>query len=167
MTVYKIVYLPDSRLRAETTPVEVFDSALQTLIDDMYETMEAANGIGLAATQIGISKKLAVIDVSRERNQRLCIINPEIVEKEGEELMEEGCLSVPGAYDKAPRALRVKVKALDRYGKPFEIEADGLLAHCLQHEIDHLSGKLFVDYLSPLKRRLALKKLEKVKRLAK
>lgn len=166
MSLYQIIYLPDSRLRAETAPIEVFDDDLQTLIDDMIETMDAANGIGLAATQIGISKKLAVIDVSKERNQRLCIINPEIIEKEGEELMEEGCLSVPGAYDKAPRALRVKVKALDRHGKPFELEAEGTLAHCLQHEIDHLNGKLFVDYLSPLKRRFALKKLEKIKRQA-
>lgn len=164
MAIRKIIYLPDGRLRAETAPIEVFDDELQTLIEDMYETMDAAKGIGLAATQIGISKKLAVIDVSPERNQRFCIINPEITEKEGEELMEEGCLSVPGAYDKAPRALRVKVKALDRNGKPFEIEADGILAHCLQHEIDHLNGKLFVDYLSPLKRKLALKKLEKIKR---
>ncbi len=166
MAVRPIIFLPDPRLRDETMPITVFDDELQTLIDDMYETMDDASGIGLAATQIGLSLKLAVIDVSRERNQRLCIINPEIVEREGEELMEEGCLSVPGAYDKAPRALRVKVKALDRHGKPIEIEGEGLLAHCLQHEIDHLNGKLFVDYLSPLKRRFALKKLEKIKRRA-
>lgn len=164
MTVRTVIFLPDPRLRAPTAKIEVFDDELRTLIDDMIETMYAANGIGLAAPQIGISKKLAVIDVSEERNQPFCIVNPEILEKEGEELMEEGCLSVPGPYDKAPRALRVKVKAQDRDGKIFEIEGDGLLAHCLQHEIDHLHGKLFVDYLSPLKKQLAMKKLEKIKR---
>lgn len=161
MTIRTIIFLPDHRLRAPTAPVDVFDDKLQTLIDDMIETMDHAEGIGLAAPQIGISKKLAVIDITRERNSRLVIINPEIIDKQGEEWMEEGCLSVPGAYDKAPRALAVKVKALDRTGKPFEIEADGTLAHCLQHEIDHLNGRLFVDYLSSLKRKLALKKLEK------
>lgn len=164
MALYEVIFLPDSRLRAPTAPIEIFDDELKTLIKDMYETMYAENGVGLAATQIGISKKIAVIDVSRERNQPFCIINPEILEREGEELMEEGCLSVPGSYDKAPRALRVKVRAQDQDGKHFEIEADGLLAHCLQHEIDHLNGKLFVDYLSPLKRKFALKKLEKIQR---
>lgn len=161
MSLYPIVYLPDVRLRKETQAITTFDDELQKLIDDMIETMYKANGIGLAAPQIGLSLKLAVIDVSRERNQAFCIINPEILEKSGEELMEEGCLSVPGAYDKAPRAIKVKVRALDRHGKSFELEADGLLAHCLQHEIDHLNGKLFVDYLSPLKRQMARKKQEK------
>jgi peptide deformylase len=165
--IYKLVYLPDERLRNPTESVTAFDAKLQTLIDDMFETMYQANGIGLAAPQIGISLKLAVIDVSSERNQQICIINPEIIAREGEALKEEGCLSVPSVYDKAPRALRVKMRALDRHGNPFEIDADGLLAHCIQHEIDHLNGKLFVDYLSPLKKQMARKKLEKFKRQAK
>ncbi len=164
MSLYPLVYLPDPRLRKETQAVTNFDDALQKLIDDMYETMYKSNGIGLAAPQIGLSLKLAVIDVSRERDQPFCIINPEIIAREGEEFMEEGCLSVPGAYDKAPRAIKVKVRALDRHGKSFELEADGLLAHCLQHEIDHLNGKLFVDYLSPLKRQMARKKQDKTLR---
>lgn len=167
MTTYTVVYLPDSRLREPTQPITVFDNALQTLIDDMFETMYAAKGIGLAAPQIGISKKLAVIDVKGDKSQTYCLINPEIVERSGDELMEEGCLSVPGVYDKAPRATKVKMRALDRNGKPYELEADGLLAHCIQHEIDHLNGKLFVDYLSPLKRNLARKKLDKFKRRTK
>ncbi len=164
MAVRTIIYLPDPRLRLPTKPITVFDDKLQALIDDMYETMEHAQGIGLAAPQIGISLKVAVIDVSKERNQRMCIINPEIIAREGQEILEEGCLSVPGVYDKAPRALKVKMRALDQQGKPFEIEADGLLAHCIQHEVDHLNGKLFVDYLSPLKRQMARKKQEKFKR---
>lgn len=167
MAVRKIVYLPDPRLRDLTMPVTIFDDKLQTLINDMIETMYDAKGVGLAAPQIGISLKLAVIDASRDHNQPFTIINPEILEKEGEHMMEEGCLSVPSVYDKAPRALKVKVRALDRYGKPFEMEADGLLAHVLQHEIDHLNGKLFVDYLSPLKKQMARKKLDKFKRLQK
>jgi len=166
MALYPVLHLPDPRLRNVAQPVTDFGPELQKLIDDMYETMYHEKGIGLAATQIGIAKRLAVIDVSQERNQRLCIINPEILTREGSELMEEGCLSVPGIYDKAPRAVRVKMRALDRQGKSFELETDGLLAHCIQHEIDHLNGKLFIDYLSPLKRKMAQKKLEKHKRRA-
>jgi len=165
MTVRTIIHLPDERLREQTQEVHnIADKEIQTLIDDMIETMYAADGIGLAATQIGISKRLAVIDISKEHNQPIVLINPEIIAREGEELMSEGCLSVPGFYDKAPRALKVKMRALDRHGKQYEIEADGLLAHAIQHEIDHLHGKLFVDYLSPLKRQLARRKLEKHKR---
>ncbi len=167
MTLRTIIYLSHPTLHKPAKPVTSFDGELQTLIDDMYETMYHANGIGLAGPQINIPLRLAVIDVSRERNEPFCIINPEIISAEGKELMEEGCLSVPGIYDKAPRALKVKVAALDREGKPFEIEGDGLLAHCLQHEIDHLNGKLFVDYLSPLKRQMARKKLDKLQRRAK
>lgn len=167
MTLHTIIYLPDPRLRRPTESITVFDANLQTLIDDMFETMYAAKGIGLAAPQIGLSLKLAVLDVLQDRKQQLCIINPEIIETSGKTILEEGCLSVPGAYDKAPRAIAVKVRALDRHGNPFEIEADGLLAHCLQHEIDHLNGKLFVDYLSPLKQQMLRKKLEKFKRLNK
>lgn len=164
MAIYPIIQLPDERLRAVTAPITVFDEALQELIDDMFETMYAAKGIGLAAPQIAISKKLAVIDVSNHKSQTWCLINPVIVEKKGEALMEEGCLSVPGVYDKAPRALWVKLQALDRHGNPFEIEAEDLLAHCIQHEVDHLNGTLFLDHLSPLKRQLARKKLEKFKK---
>lgn len=159
-----IVYLPDGRLRAETKVVTEFDEKLHQLIEDMYETMYAAKGIGLAAPQIGLSLKLAVVDVSDDGKGRFCIINPEIIQREGQEMMSEGCLSVPGVYDKAPRATRVTVRAQNEFGKEFVMEADGLLAHCLQHEIDHLNGKLFVDYLSPLKKQMARKKLEKFKR---
>jgi peptide deformylase len=166
MTIHTIIHLPDERLRKPTEPIHSFDASLQQLIDDMFETMYAAKGIGLAAPQIAINKKLAVIDVSADKSSTLCLINPVILEKKGEVLLEEGCLSVPGIYDKAPRAVCVKLSALDRYGKPYEIEAEGLLAHCIQHEIDHLNGKLFVDYLSPLKRQLLRKKLEKMKKTA-
>ncbi|MES2141301.1 MAG: peptide deformylase [Pseudomonadota bacterium] len=164
MAIHTIIHLPDERLRMPTEPITVFDTSLQRLIDDMFETMYAAKGIGLAAPQIAINKKLAVIDVSENKSSTLCLINPKIIEKKGEAPMEEGCLSVPGVYDKAPRALWVKLSALDRHGERYEIEAEGLLAHCIQHEVDHLNGKLFVDYLSSLKRQLARKKLEKIKK---
>lgn len=164
MAIYPIIQLPDRILRAPTETITVFDEALQRLIDDMFETMYAAKGIGLAAPQIAISKKLAVIDVSTNQSKTWCLINPVIVDKKGEALMEEGCLSVPGIYDKAPRALWVKLRALDREGNPYEIEAEDLLAHCIQHEVDHLNGKLFVDYLSALKRQLVRKKLDKIRK---
>jgi len=167
MATHTVIYLPDPRLREETQTITVFDQALQTLVDEMFETMYAAKGIGLAAPQIGINKKIAVIDVKGDKSETYCLINPEIIERSGDELMEEGCLSVPGVYDKAPRATNVKMRALDRHGKSYELAADGLLAHCIQHEIDHLNGKLFVDYLSPLKRNLARKKLDKFKRRTK
>src|SRR5579872_5158983 len=130
MTIRSIVYLPHPCLRTPTEPVVTFDDALQTLIDDMFETMYAANGVGLAAPQIGVSKKLGVIDTRGDTPQLLCLINPEIVERAGEQLMDEGCLSLPGIWCKVPRATHVKMRALDRYGNPYEIEADGLLAHC-------------------------------------
>jgi peptide deformylase len=161
MALRTVVYLPDSRLRAPTKVITAFDTELKALINDMYETMYHENGIGLAAPQIGLALKLAVIDVSESRNEKFCIINPEIIASEGEALPGEGCLSVPGVYDKAPRALKVTVRAQDENGHTFERVADGLLAHCFQHEIDHLNGKLFVDYLSPLKRQMARKKLDK------
>ncbi len=165
MAIRKIIYLPDNRLRAVSAKVTEFNDELQTLIDDMFETMYDARGVGLAAPQIGINLQLSVIDVKGDKSEQIVIINPEVVERDGEEIYQEGCLSVPGAYDKVKRARWVKVKALDRDGKPFEIEADGLLGECLQHEIDHLNGKLFIDLLSPLKRAIARKKLEKYKRL--
>jgi len=156
-----ILHFPDERLRTVAKPIEQVDDTLRTIIDDMFETMYDAPGIGLAATQVNVHYRLIVIDISEEKNQPLVLINPEILEKEGVEEMDEGCLSVPGIYEKVQRADRVKVKAQDRHGEPFELEADGLLAVCIQHEIDHLDGKLFVDYLSTLKRQRIKKKLEK------
>ncbi len=165
MAIRKIIYLPDPRLRLRAKPIETFDENLQILIEDMFETMYDARGVGLAAPQIGLSLQLSVIDVIGDKSKQLVIINPEIIASTGEKDFEEGCLSVPGAYDTVVRAEKVTVKALDRLGKPFEIEADGLLAECLQHEIDHLNGKLFMDLLSPLKRMMARKKLDKFKRV--
>ncbi len=156
-----ILHFPDERLRTVAKPVEQVDDELRSLIDDMFETMYDAPGIGLAATQVNFHKRLVVIDVSEEKDKPLVLINPEILEKAGEEEMDEGCLSVPGIYEKVQRADRIKVRALDRNGETFELEADGLLAVCIQHEIDHLDGKLFVDYLSNLKRQRIRKKLEK------
>jgi peptide deformylase len=156
-----ILHFPDERLRTIAQPVEAVDDALRALIDDMFETMYDAPGIGLAATQVDVHKRLVVIDVSEEKNEPLVLINPEILEKGGEEEMDEGCLSVPGIYEKVQRADRIRVRALDRNGESFELETDGLLAVCIQHEIDHLDGKLFVDYLSSLKRQRIRKKLEK------
>jgi peptide deformylase len=159
-----ILHFPDERLRTVAKPVEKVDDALRRFIDDMFETMYDAPGIGLAATQVDFHKRLIVIDVSEEKNEPLVLINPEILEKEGVEEMDEGCLSVPGIYEKVERADRVKIRALDRNGETFELEADGLLAVCIQHEMDHLEGKLFVDYLSGLKRQRIKKKLEKQRR---
>lgn len=156
-----ILHFPDERLRTVAKPVEQIDDTLRTLIDDMFETMYDAPGIGLAATQVNVHKRLVVIDISEEKNEPLVLINPEILEKDGEEEMDEGCLSVPGIYENVQRADRIKVRALDRNGESFELDTDGLLAVCIQHEIDHLDGKLFVDYLSTLKRERIRKKLEK------
>lgn len=156
-----ILHFPDERLRTVAKPVEQVDDALRALIDDMFETMYDAPGIGLAATQVNVHKRLVVIDVSEEKNEPLVLINPEILAREGDEEMDEGCLSVPGIYETVRRADRIKVRALNRHGEAFELETDGLLAVCIQHEIDHLDGKLFVDYLSTLKRQRIRKKLEK------
>lgn len=164
MAILDILHFPDERLRQVCGPVEVFDDRLQTLIDDMFETMYAAPGIGLAAIQVNVHKRVLVADVSEDRSGAICLINPEIVLKEGEEEMDEGCLSVPGFYETVRRAEHIKVKALNRKGESIEIKAGGLLAVCIQHEIDHLNGKLFVDYISPLKRGRIRKKLEKAQR---
>ena len=164
MTVLNILHFPDEKLRTVAKPVERVDDALRELIDNMFETMYEAPGIGLAASQIDVHQRIIVIDVSEEKNQPLVLINPEITWKDGEEQMEEGCLSVPGIYESVTRAEKIKVTALDRQGKSFELEADGLLAVCIQHEIDHLDGKLFVDYLSRLKQSRIRKKLEKLRR---
>ena len=161
MTILKIVYHPNPVLYKIAQPVTQFDKELQKLVQDMIETMYDADGVGLAAPQVAISKRIAVIDVSEERNKPFCIINPEIISAEGNELMDAGCLSVPGTHDKVPRAVKVKVRAQDETGKFFEIEGTDLLAHCLQHEIDHLNGMLYIDHLSPLKRKMIIKKMEK------
>ncbi len=160
-----ILHYPDPRLRKPALAVETVDEGVRALIDDLLETMYAAPGIGLAATQANVQKRIVVMDVSEEKNQPLAFINPSVLEREGECESEEGCLSVPGFYEKVVRAERIRVSALDRNGDPFELEARGLLAVCVQHEIDHLDGKLFVDYLSVLKRDRIRKKLEKQARL--
>lgn len=164
MTIHKILYLPDPRLRQIAKPVLQFDDNLQCLIDDMFETMYDAKGVGLAAPQIGVDLRLSVIDVIGDQSEQLVLVNPEIIQAEGEKEYQEGCLSVPSAYDTVIRADKVVMRAQDRYGNFYEMSADGLLGECFQHEIDHLNGKLFVDLLSPLKRTMARKKLEKFKR---
>ena len=164
MAKLEILHFPDDRLRTRAQPVTEVDDSIRQLVDDMFETMYEAPGIGLAATQVNEHKRVVVIDVSHEKDQPLCLINPEIIAKDGIEQHEEGCLSVPGIYETVERAEHIKVKALDRDGQPFELETGDLLAICIQHEIDHLDGKLFVDYLSALKRNRIRKKLEKQKK---
>ena len=166
MAIHKLVFIPDPRLRMRCDEVQTFDKALQTLIDDMIETMYDAKGVGLAANQIGICKRLTVIDVSQDQNNPVVLINPEIIETKGTEKMQEGCLSVPGYYESVERAPWVKMRALDRKGKEYELEADGLLAEAIQHEIDHLNGIVFIDKLSRLKRSRITKKFEKAQRLS-
>ncbi|HEV7611969.1 MAG TPA: peptide deformylase [Steroidobacteraceae bacterium] len=161
MTKLAILEYPDPRLRKKAIPVAEVDGALRQLADNLLETMYAAKGVGLAATQVDVHKRLIVLDVSEQRDQPLVLINPELLRLEGSGPGEEGCLSVPGIYEKLPRATHIRVRALGRDGKPFEMDADGLLAVCIQHEIDHLEGKLFVDYLSELKRQLIRRRLEK------
>lgn len=156
-----ILEFPDPRLRTKAAPVTEVDDSIRKLIDDMFETMYEAPGIGLAATQVNVHRRVIVIDVSEDRSSPLVLINPEILSREGSAETEEGCLSVPGIYDKVTRSQKVRVRTLDRSGKPLEIDAEGLLAVCIQHEMDHLEGKLFVDYLSELKRTRIRKKLEK------
>jgi peptide deformylase len=164
MSKLTILEYPDPRLRNKAQPVAVFDAALHRLIDDMLETMYAAPGIGLAATQVNVHKQLLVLDVSEEKNAPLVLINPKILVHAGSQTYQEGCLSVPGIYADVERADRISVEALDRDGRTLKFDADGLLAVCIQHEMDHLIGKLFVDYLSPLKRELVRRKLEKQRR---
>lgn len=164
MAILTILEFPDERLRQKAKPVEEVDDGIRKLIDDMFETMYAAPGIGLAATQVNVQRRLLVLDISEEKNQPLALINPELLTREGQEESDEGCLSVPGVFEKVKRAEKIRVRALNRDGESFEMDADGLLAVCIQHEIDHLEGKLFVDYLSPLKRQLARKKVKKEQR---
>jgi peptide deformylase len=165
MTRLTILEYPDPRLRTRAVPVDAVDDALRDLIDDMLETMYAAHGIGLAATQVNVHRRLLVADVSDAHDEPRVFINAEILERDGATVSQEGCLSVPGYYDEVERAERVRVRALGRDGNPFEAELDGLLAICVQHEIDHLDGRLFVDYLSEMKRQRVRKKLEKDRRL--
>ena len=164
MAILDVLHFPDPRLRNKARPVERVGTEIHRLVNDMFETMYDAPGIGLAAPQVNVSKEIVVIDVSEERDNPLCFINPQILERRGSEEMEEGCLSVPGIYEPVQRAEWIRVRALDRDGKAFELETAGILAVCIQHEIDHLNGKLFVDYLSSLKRQRIRKKLEKARR---
>lgn len=162
----EILRYPDPRLRARAAPVRVVDDQIRRLIDDMAETMYQAPGIGLAAVQIGVLQRVIVVDVSNERDDLRIFVNPEILTRDGMGITEEGCLSVPGIFEEVARPRKVRVRAQDREGHPFELETEGLLAVCIQHEIDHLNGKVFVDYLSRLKQQRIRKKLEKQQRLA-
>jgi peptide deformylase len=164
MALLDILHYPDPRLRMRAQPVAEVDDTLRRLIDDMFETMYAAPGIGLAATQVNVHLRLVVIDVSPDGSEPLCLINPEILEAEGQESSQEGCLSVPDVFEAVTRAERIRVRALDRDGQSRIVEASGLTAVCIQHELDHLEGKLFVDRLSELKRTRIRKKYEKLQR---
>jgi len=164
MAKLKILEFPDPRLRKKARPVEIVDDALRQLIDDMFETMYEAPGIGLAATQVDVHRRLLVADVSNEKNEPWVLINPVILEQDGVEVTEEGCLSVPGYYEEVERAEHIRVRCLDRDGIEVESEFEGLLAVCVQHEMDHLEGRLFVDYLSEAKRQRIRKRLEKDRR---
>ncbi len=164
MAILDILHYPDKRLRTVAKPVGNVNETIKKLVDDMFKTMYAAPGIGLAATQVNVHQQVIVIDVSDEKSQPLCLINPEILAEEGEESCDEGCLSVPDVYETVERSEKVTVKALDQNGDEYTLKADGLLAVCIQHEIDHLKGKLFVDYLSPLKFQRIKKRLLKSQR---
>lgn len=166
MAIREILHYPDPRLRQVAKPVETVDDGIRRLVDDMAETMYAAPGIGLAAVQINEPVRVIVIDTSQDKSDLMVLINPQIETGEGKQALEEGCLSVPGIFEKVTRMESIRIKALDRDGRPFTLEADGLLAVCIQHEIDHLDGKVFVDYLSPLKQQRIGKKLQKQHRLA-
>ncbi len=165
MALLQVLRFPDERLRTKAAEVKEVNADTQRIVDDMFETMYAEEGIGLAATQVDIHQRIIVIDVSENRDSRLVLINPEVLDKSGETGIEEGCLSVPEHRALVPRAEKIKIRALDRDGKPFELETDDLLAICIQHEMDHLMGILFVDYLSPLKRQRIKQKLEKLAKL--
>ncbi|MCF6254952.1 MAG: peptide deformylase [Gammaproteobacteria bacterium] len=163
MSILTILQFPDPKLRQKAAPVVSVDDSIRTLVDDMFETMYSAPGIGLAAVQVNVLKRVIVIDISEDKSQPKCFINPEIVERNGDEKMDEGCLSVPGIYEPVSRAKEITVRYLDRDGNTQESTIDDLLAVCVQHEIDHLDGKLFVDYLSEMKRNRIRKKMEKVR----
>jgi peptide deformylase len=164
MAKLRILEFPDPRLRTRAQPVEAVDDALRALVDDMFETMYAAPGIGLAATQVDVHRRLLVTDVSGDHSAPFVLINPVILERDGVTVTEEGCLSVPGYFEEVERANHIRVRYIDREGTETEMEADGLLAVCIQHEIDHLDGRLFVDYLSEAKRQRIRKRLDKERR---
>lgn len=164
MALLEILQFPDPRLRVKAQPVSKINHEIRKMIDDMYETMYHAQGVGLAATQVGIYLRFFTMDVSETRDQPICVFNPEILSKEGSRFEGEGCLSVPGAYDKVKRAAKVCMRGMDVDGKTFEWDADGLMAHCIQHEVDHLNGMLFIDHLSRLKQERIRKKIEKTQR---
>ena len=166
MAVLPIIEFPDPRLRTRAEPVRAFDAALRQLVEDMYETMYAANGVGLSGTQVNVHQRVLVADMSDDRKQPLALINAEILEKQGAQVYQEGCLSFPGLYADVTRALKIRVKAQDVAGREIVVEAEGPLAVCIQHEMDHLDGKVFVDYLSSLKRSLLLKRLDKQRKQA-
>ncbi len=165
MAVLEVLHFPDPRLRKKATPIETIDVNIKNIADDLLETMFEKGGIGLAATQVNIQKRIIVIDISEDRNNPWVLINPEILASDGIVQTQEGCLSVPGYYDDVERAERIKYSYLNLEGELIEEEADGLLSVCIQHEIDHLDGKLFIDYLSPLKRQRLMKKIEKQEKL--
>lgn len=164
MAILPILHYPDERLRTVAEPVGVVTDAIRTLVRDLAETMYAAPGIGLAATQVDVHKRVIIVDVSESRNELVVLIDPEITSHSGTAEFEEGCLSVPGIYDRIQRAERITVRALDREGLPLELEAEGLLAVCIQHEMDHLQGRVFVEYLSRLKQSRIVAKLKKLQR---
>ncbi len=164
MSLLNILHFPDERLRTIAQPVDEVNDEIRTLVNNMFETMYAAPGIGLAATQVNVHQRIIVIDTSEEKDQPLCLINPEIIERDGIQSYEEGCLSIPGFYENVERANTITVKALDKDGKEFQLRTDGLLAVCIQHEMDHLQGKLFVDYISEMKRSRIKKKLLKLQK---
>jgi peptide deformylase len=166
MSVLSIIEFPDPRLRTRAEPVQLFDAGLKQLVADMYETMYDASGVGLSGTQVNVHQRVLVADMSDDRTQPLALINAQILEKTGTQVYQEGCLSFPGLYADVTRALAIKVKAQDVEGNPIVIDAEGPLAVCIQHEMDHLEGKVFVDYLSSLKRTLLLKRLEKQRKQA-
>jgi peptide deformylase len=165
VSILNILEFPDKRLRTVAAEVYTVDSEIKRLVGDMLETMYAAKGVGLAATQVNVHKRVIVMDVSEDKNQPIVLINPEVLEKDGIEESEEGCLSVPSFYENVSRAEHIKIKALNAEGETFELAAQGLLAVCIQHEMDHLIGKLFVDYLSAFKRNRIKAKLEKIHRV--
>jgi len=166
MPLLEILKYPDPRLRTVALPVAEVNDEIRQLIGDLFETMYLAPGIGLAASQVDVHQRIVVMDISEDKSQPLCLINPEFLELTGKARREEGCLSVPDVYETVERAEKIRVKALDRDGKEFELQADEMLAVCIQHEMDHLDGKLFVDYISPLKRQRLKKKLSKAKKFA-
>ena len=166
MAILDVLRFPDERLRTVAKKVLKIDKSITTMINDMFDTMRDENGIGLAATQVNVHKQLVVMDVSENQDTPMVFINPEITHREGKTISEEGCLSVPNNYAQVERAEKITVSALDKVGEPFTLDAEGLMAICIQHELDHLKGILFVDYLSPLKRQRIKTKLEKEARLA-